>query len=78
MFGRRGRERGKNWGFSPTSRLTLLAVPALSATYTASALVGSAMTARILLERGIGEPFLFLDLAAFRVVAARDWLSRRQ
>lgn len=58
----------------PTSRTTLLAVPALSAMYTAAELAGSAIMARILLCRRMGSPLLFFDLRSLRLVSAMEWL----
>lgn len=64
----------KRLGDTPTSSRTLLIVPALSATYTASLAAGSAMMARGLEERRMGEPSVFADLLALRRADLREVL----
>lgn len=64
----------KGWGDTPTSSSTLLTVPALSATYTASLVVGSAMIARGLEESRMGEPRVFADLPALMCADLREVL----
>lgn len=66
----------KGLGDTPTSSSTLLMVPALSATYTASLAAGSVMIARGLEERRIGEPSVFPDLPALRCADLREVLLR--
>jgi len=78
-------KRKKTTGEELTNKPTLLAVPALSATYTTkSASVspfsfgGAGMTAKILLGSWIGSPtfLVFFALSALRSREARDALWR--
>ena len=59
---------------SPTSSTILLAVPALSAMYTARLSAESAMMARILLWSRMGEPLLLVDLRDLRFDSANELL----
>lgn len=49
-------------------------MPSLQATYIASGCDGSAITARILLGRWMGEPCWLRDFLALRVLSARESL----